>query len=107
MPIGWATLIAMFCSAVLVWPVRRVRVVNAVCALAIPLAVAYFAYWLPVWLRPPDLNDAGDLHPLDMYHAWAALEIAILFVPSMLVSLIVVAVAERLRARSKKAQPAP
>lgn len=107
MPIGLVTLIVMVCSVLLVWPVQHVRVVNAVCALGIPFALAYSAYWLPVWLRPPDLNDIGDLHRLDMYHAWAGLEIGMAFVPSVLVSLIVVAIAQRLRAKSKKEQPAP
>ncbi len=93
MSIWQAASVVTLCSSALVWPVRRLRFLNLVAAIAIPAALAYCLYWLPVWLAPPDLNDDNDLHRLDMYAAWAALEEALLFIPSSLASLTIVAVA--------------
>lgn len=87
-----AALLVTLCSSLLVWPVRRVRFLNLVAAVAIPAVLAYCVYWLPVWLLPPDLNNDNDLHRLDMHAAWAALGEAQLFFPAVLVSLGIVAV---------------
>lgn len=87
-----AASVVTLCSSLLVWPMRHLRFLNLVAAIAIPAALAYCLYWLPVWLVPPDLNNASDLHNLDMYGAWAALEEALLFIPASLASLTVVTV---------------
>jgi hypothetical protein len=98
-----AVLVTLF-SVLVVWPVRRVRLLNAVTAVAVPAGLAYCLYWLPVWLDPPDLNSMEDLHRLDVYNAWSGLMVTTMLLPAFLVSLIVVAVADRRARRPRPAQ---
>ena len=95
------TLIAALVVAAAVWPVRRRPPWNAVVALGLPWALAYCIYWFPVWLRPPDRSDFSDLHRLDMYNAWAALEIIVLAAPAMLVAVTIVVVSGLRRWRQR------
>jgi hypothetical protein len=97
--IGPHVLAVVLLSAAIVWPLRRVRLVNAVSACGVPCVVAYCAYWLPVWLHPPDPRNEASLHHLDMYGAWAGVGIGLPLVPALLVTLIIVAVAERRKAK--------
>jgi hypothetical protein len=102
-----AASVVTLCSSALVWPVRRLRFLNLVAAIAMPAALAYSLYWLPVWLVPPDLNNASDLHKLDRYGAWAALEEALLFIPASLASLAVVTVSSFRASRRKATDCSP
>ena len=99
--LGLMVPVVTIASVAIIWPVRHVRVLNAICVLGVPWLLAYCAYWAPVWLRPPNLNDPLDVHRLDMYGAWAGLEIGLAYFPAMLVSLVAVAITA---ARSRKRQ---
>ena len=103
MSYGQSALLVALCSVLIVWPVRRVRVLNALGVVGVSLAVAYCFCWLPVWLDPPDLSNMRDLHRLDTYAAWSGLRVAMLFVAAFFASAIVVAVADR-RARRARAR---
>ena len=96
MTLAQAVVVVPLVSGALVWPVRRVRVVNALSAVGVPLGIANFAYWVPAWLSKSDL---------DQYGAWAPVGVGLPFVPALLISLTIVAVAEWRRRRRGRGLP--
>jgi hypothetical protein len=87
--------LAVFGSGLVGWPAPWIRRLRRACALAVPLVVAHVAYWLPLWTRADDLDQA---------HAWAFLGFGAPFLPALLVSATIVWIAER-RERASMAAP--
>jgi hypothetical protein len=102
MSIGQAAAVVTLGSAVLVVLVtvvsafvRRVRRIRWVCAVGLPFVVAYCAYRWPAWTLGSDLAQ---------YDAWAGLGVGLPFLPALVVSITIVAVADR---RVRRARPEP